>query len=252
MPILPLTYGVTNKEIISIIKSVLNNEELRIKEYLPQRIIEKYKLCSIDYAIRNIHNSTSKEALKIALYRIVFEEFLILQLGLFMFKNGATEVEGIKFNRDENLDNILKALPFKLTNAQNRALNEIIEDMQSNKVMNMISTRGCRFWKNCSSHFGTSKLCFKWISRCINAQSEILAEQHYISLSETLKPFGMEIELLVGSLTKKQKEKVLERVKNKEIDILIGTHALIEDKVEFNNLGIVITDEQHSLCKTKK
>ena len=75
-----LTYGVTNKEIISIIKSVLSNEELKIKEYLPQRIIEKYKLCSIDYAIRNIHNPTSKEALKIALYRIVFEEFLILTI----------------------------------------------------------------------------------------------------------------------------------------------------------------------------
>lgn len=245
MPIYPLTYGVTNKEIISIIKSVLNNEELRIKEYLPQRIIEKYKLCSIDYAIRNIHNPTSKEALKIALYRIVFEEFLILQLGLFMFKNGTTEVEGIKFNRDENLDNILKALPFKLTNAQNRALNEIIEDMQSNKVMNRLVQGDVGSGKTVVALLALANCVLNGYQGALMAPTEILAEQHYISLSETLKPFGMEIELLVGSLTKKQKEKVLERVKNKEIDILIGTHALIEDKVEFNNLGIVITDEQH-------
>ena len=245
MPIYPLTYGVTNKEIISIIKSVLNNEELRIKEYLPQRIIEKYKLCSIDYAIRNIHNPTSKEALKIALYRIVFEEFLILQLGLFMFKNGTTEVEGIKFNRNENLDNILKALPFKLTNAQNRALNEIIEDMQSNKVMNRLVQGDVGSGKTVVALLALANCVLNGYQGALMAPTEILAEQHYISLSETLKPFGMEIELLVGSLTKKQKEKVLERVKNKEIDILIGTHALIEDKVEFNNLGIVITDEQH-------
>ena len=209
MPIYPLTYGVTNKEIISIIKSVLNNEELRIKEYLPQRIIEKYKLSSIDYAIRNIHNPTSKEALKIALYRIVFEEFLILQLGLFMFKNGTTEVEGIKFNRDENLNNILKALPFKLTNAQNRALNEIIEDMQSNKVMNRLVQGDVGSGKTVVALLALANCVLNGYQGALMAPTEILAEQHYISLSETLKPFGMEIELLVGSLTKKQKEKVI-------------------------------------------
>ena len=220
MPIYPLTYGVTNKEIISIIKSILNNEEIRIKEYLPQRIIEKYKLCNIDYAIRNIKNPTSKEALKIALY-------------------------GIKFNRDKNLDKILNALPFKLTNAQNRALNEIIEDMESSKVMNRLVQGDVGSGKTVVALLALANCVLNGYQGALMAPTEILAEQHYISLSETLKPFGMEIELLVGSLTKKQKEKVLERVKNKEIDILIGTHALIEDKVEFNNLGIVITDEQH-------
>ena len=182
MPIYPLTYGVTNKEIISIIKSVLNNEELRIKEYLPQRIIDKYKLCSIDYAIRNIHNPTSKEALKIALYRIVFEEFLILQLGLFMFKNGTTEVEGIKFNRDENLDNILKALPFKLTNAQNRALNEIIEDMQSNKVMNRLVQGDVGSGKTVVALLALANCVLNGYQGALMAPTEILAEQHYISL----------------------------------------------------------------------
>src|SRR5699024_5666157 len=100
MPRYQLTHVVTNKGIISIIKSILNNGEIRIEEYLPQRIIEKHKLCKIDYAIRNIHSTTSKAALKIALYRIIFEEFLMLQLRLFMFKNGTTEGDSIKFKRD--------------------------------------------------------------------------------------------------------------------------------------------------------
>ncbi len=245
MPIYPLTFGVTNKEIMSIIKSVLSNKELVIKEYLPKTIIDKYKLCSIDYAIKNIHAPSSKENFKIALYRIIFEEFLILQLGLFMFKNGVTEVEGIKFEENDKLKDIIDSLPFKLTKAQNRALNEIIEDMQSSKVMNRLVQGDVGSGKTVVALLALANCVLNGYQGALMAPTEILAEQHYISLTETLKEFGMNVELLVGSLTKKQKEKVLERVKNKEIDILIGTHALIEDNVEFNNLGIVITDEQH-------
>ncbi len=245
MPIYPLTYGITNKEIISIIKTVLTDKELKIKEYLPQRIIEKYHLCSIDYAVRNIHDPSSKEALKIALYRIIFEEFLILQLGLFMFKNGVSEVEGIKFKENKKLDDVLKSLPFKLTGAQDRALNEIIKNMESEKAMNRLVQGDVGSGKTVVALLALADCVLNGYQGALMAPTEILAEQHYISLTETLEPFGMNVDLLVGSLTKKQKEKVLERVKNKEIDILIGTHALIEDKVEFNNLGLVITDEQH-------
>ena len=245
MPIYPLTFGVTNKEIISIIKSVLSNKELIIKEYLPKGIIDKYKLCSIDYAIRNIHSPSNKESFKIALYRIIFEEFLILQLGLFMFENGVTEVEGIKFEENEKLKDIISSLPFKLTKAQNRALNEIIEDMKSPKVMNRLVQGDVGSGKTVVALLTLANCVLNGYQGALMAPTEILAEQHYISLTETLKEFGMNVELLVGSLTKKQKEKVLERVKNKEIDILIGTHALIEDKVEFDRLGLVITDEQH-------
>ncbi|WP_353654887.1 ATP-dependent DNA helicase RecG [Clostridium sp. CCUG 7971] len=245
IPIYPLTYGVTNKDIISIIKNVLSDKELKIKEYLPQRITEKYKLCSIDYAIKNIHSPSSKEALKIALYRIVFEEFLILQLGLFMFKNGVDEVNGIKFKKHEKLEEILKSLPFKLTGAQERALYEIIQDMNSDKLMNRLVQGDVGSGKTVVALLALANCVLNGYQGALMAPTEILAEQHYISLTETLEKFGMKVELLVGSLTKKQKENVLERVKNNEVDILIGTHALIEDKVEFNKLGLVITDEQH-------
>ncbi|MEF9990893.1 MAG: ATP-dependent DNA helicase RecG [Romboutsia sp.] len=245
MPIYPLTYGVTNKEIISIIKSVLSDKELKINEYMPKRIIDKHKLCSIDYAVKNIHNPTSKEALKIALYRIVFEEFLILQLGLFIFKNGVTESEGLKFENNKELSRIRNSLPFKLTNAQSRALKEITEDMESKKVMNRLVQGDVGSGKTVVALLALANCVLNGYQGALMAPTEILAEQHYMSLTETLQDFGVNVELLVGSLTKKQKEKVLERAKNNEIDILIGTHALIEDKVEFNNLGIVITDEQH-------
>ena len=162
-----------------------------------------------------------------------------------MFKNGVIEVEGIKFEENEKLKDIISSLPFKLTKAQNRALNEIIEDMKSPKVMNRLVQGDVGSGKTVVALLTLANCVLNGYQGALMAPTEILAEQHYISLTETLKEFGMNVELLVGSLTKKQKEKVLERVKNKEIDILIGTHALIEDKVEFDRLGLVITDEQH-------
>lgn len=245
MPIYPLTYGLTNKELINIVKTVFSNEQVYIKEYLPNKIIQKYKLCSIDFAVKNIHSPTNKESLKVALYRLVFEEFLMLQLGLFLFKNGVTEKSGVKFEKEQNLVKILNSLPFKLTNAQNRALNEIIDDMNCEKVMNRLVQGDVGSGKTVVALLALANCVLNGYQGALMAPTEILAEQHFISLNETLSPFGINVGLLVGSLTKKQKESVLQRVKDNEIDILIGTHALIEDKVEFNNLGIVITDEQH-------
>lgn len=245
MPIYQLTYGLTNKELINIVKTVFNNEQVYIKEYLPNKIIQKYKLCSIDFAVKNIHAPVNKESLKVALYRLVFEEFLMLQLGLFLFKNGVVEKTGINFEKNQKLEKVLNSLPFKLTNAQNRALNEIIEDMNCEKVMNRLVQGDVGSGKTVVALLALANCVLNGYQGALMAPTEILAEQHYISLNETLSQFGMSVGLLVGSLTKKQKESVLQKVKDNEIDILIGTHALIEDKVEFNNLGIVITDEQH-------
>ncbi|PBD76792.1 ATP-dependent DNA helicase RecG [Clostridioides difficile] len=245
MPVYQLTYGVTNKEIMSIIRTVLEDKELIIQEYMPQRIIEKYRLCSIDFAVRNIHSPSSKESLKIALYRIVFEELLILQLGLFVFKSGRNKEDGIKFETSKDLKKIISALPFKLTKAQNRALDEIIQDMNLEKIMNRLVQGDVGSGKTVVALLALANCVLNGYQGALMAPTEILAGQHYISLTESLKDFGINVGLLIGSLTKKQKDKVLEQIKNNEIDILIGTHALIEDKVEFNNIGLVITDEQH-------
>ncbi|MCV2269575.1 ATP-dependent DNA helicase RecG [Clostridioides difficile] len=245
MPVYQLTYGVTNKEIMSIIRTVLEDKDLIIQEYMPQRIIEKYRLCSIDFAVRNIHSPSSKESLKIALYRIVFEELLILQLGLFVFKSGRNKEDGIKFETSKDLKKIISALPFKLTKAQNRALDEIIQDMNLEKIMNRLVQGDVGSGKTVVALLALANCVLNGYQGALMAPTEILAGQHYISLTESLKDFGINVGLLIGSLTKKQKDTVLEQIKNNEIDILIGTHALIEDKVEFNNIGLVITDEQH-------
>ncbi|SJR49851.1 ATP-dependent DNA helicase recG [Clostridioides difficile] len=245
MPVYQLTYGVTNKEIMSIIRTALEDKELIIQEYMPQRIIEKYRLCSIDFAVRNIHSPSSKESLKIALYRIVFEELLILQLGLFVFKSGRNKEDGIKFETSKDLKKIISALPFKLTKAQNRALDEIIQDMNLEKIMNRLVQGDVGSGKTVVALLALANCVLNGYQGALMAPTEILAGQHYISLTESLKDFGINVGLLIGSLTKKQKDTVLEQIKNNEIDILIGTHALIEDKVEFNNIGLVITDEQH-------
>ena len=244
-PVYPLTYGLSNKELQGIIRSVLTKEEFKVKEYLPTYILEKYKLCGIDFAVRNIHSPSNKEALKIALYRLVFEEFLILQLGLFYFKNGVNESSGIEFKEHEKLNDIIESLPFKLTKAQNRALSEITQDMTSSKVMNRLVQGDVGSGKTVVALLALASAVLNGYQGALMAPTEILASQHYDSFKEILERFNIKSELLVGSLTKKQKEKVLEKVKNQEVDILIGTHALIEDKVEFKNLGIVITDEQH-------
>ena len=244
-PVYPLTYGLSNKELQGIIRSVLTKEEFKVKEYLPTYILEKYKLCGIDFAVRNIHSPSNKEALKIALYRLVFEEFLILQLGLFYFKSGVNESSGIEFKENEKLNDIIESLPFKLTKAQNRALSEITQDMTSSKVMNRLVQGDVGSGKTVVALLALASAVLNGYQGALMAPTEILASQHYDSFKEILERFNIKSELLVGSLTKKQKEKVLEKVKNQEVNILIGTHALIEDKVEFKNLGIVITDEQH-------
>lgn len=244
-PVYPLTYGLSNKELQGMIRTVLVKEEFKVEEYLPTYLLEKYKLCGIDFAIRNIHSPSSKEALKIALYRLVFEEFLILQMGLFYFKSGINESSGIEFDEKEKLKDIINSLPFNLTKAQSRALNEIINDMTSSKIMNRLVQGDVGSGKTVVALLALANVVLNGYQGALMAPTEILASQHYDSFKEILESFNIKSELLVGSLTKKQKEKLLQKVKNQEIDILIGTHALIEDKVEFKNLGMVITDEQH-------
>lgn len=244
-PIYSLTYGLTNKELCNYFSNVFEKNNVEIEEYLPEYIIKKYNLCDINYAIKNIHNPTSKEALKVSLYRIVFEEFFVLQLGLFLFKGGNKEVCGIKFEESKHLKNIKESLPFKLTNAQNNALDDILSDMKSNKPMNRLVQGDVGSGKTVVALLSLCNAVLNNYQGVFMAPTEILARQHFESFSEILGKFNFRIELLVGSLTKKKKNEILEKLKNNEIDILIGTHALIEDNVCFSNLGLVITDEQH-------
>ena len=245
MPVYPLSYGITNKDIMNTVRMVFENKDIRIPEYMPEHLMKKYRLCGIEYAIKNIHFPKDKESLKVALYRLIFEELLVLQLGLFMYKGGSSDKKGIVFKRDSRLDDVLESLPFKLTRAQSRALNEIIDDMCSEKVMNRLVQGDVGSGKTVVALLALAECVFNGYQGALMAPTEILAQQHYESFTETFEDIGINVELLTGSVTKKQKEGILQRVKDGEVDILIGTHALIEDNVEFENIGLVITDEQH-------
>ena len=245
LPVYPLSYRITNKDIMNTVRMVFENKDIKIPEYMPEYLLKKYRLCGIEYAIKNIHFPKDKESLKIALYRLIFEELLVLQLGLFMYKGGSSNEKGITFKRDSRLDDVLESLPFKLTKAQNRALNEIIDDMCSEKVMNRLVQGDVGSGKTVVALLALAECVFNGYQGALMAPTEILAQQHYESFTETFEDIGISVELLTGSVTKKQKEGILQRVKNGEVDILIGTHALIEDNVEFENIGLVITDEQH-------
>lgn len=245
VPVYPLSYGVTNKDIMNTVRMVFENKDIKIPEYMPEYLLKKYRLCGIEYAIKNIHFPKDKESLKIALYRLIFEELLVLQLGLFMYKGGSSDEKGILFKRNQRLDEVLKSLPFSLTRAQNRALNEIIDDMCSEKVMNRLVQGDVGSGKTVVALLALAECVFNGYQGALMVPTEILAQQHYESFTETFEDIGINVELLTGSVTKKQKEGILQRARDGEIDILIGTHALIEDNVEFKNIGLVITDEQH-------
>lgn len=246
LPIYPLTEGMTNNELIRIVNLALNNNLKYIEDILPEEIIEKYNLLGVNESIKNIHNPSNSELLKRSRYRLVFEELLILQLGLFIIKNKSYSNEtGITFNRTDELEEFIKSLPFSLTKAQNKVLSEIEEDMDKPIQMNRLVQGDVGSGKTIVAVLAMFRAVKAKYQAAMMAPTEILATQHFESLSSYFEQYGIRCQLLVGSLTNKAKEKVLDDLKQGNIDIIIGTHAIIQEHVEFYNLGLAITDEQH-------
>lgn len=245
VPVYSLTYGVSNKDVMGVIRNVFENSDVRIKEYLPKELISKYNMCDINFAIKSMHFPIRKEDLKVAMFRLIFEEFLFMQLGLFSIKGGNSTVRGIEFEHRSKLDEIEDSLPFRLTKAQKRALNEIIDDMKSPKVMNRLVQGDVGSGKTVVAQLALANVVLNGYQGAYMAPTEILAKQHYESFTEFFRDKDIKVEILTGSTRKKEGQEILERLSAGDIDILIGTHALIEDRVEFKKLGLVITDEQH-------
>ena len=245
VPVYPLTYGVSNKDVMGVIRNIFENTDVMIKEYLPSNIVNNYNMCDINFAIRSMHFPIRKEDLKIAMFRLIFEEFLFMQLGLFSIKGGNNLVNGIEFKSSSKLDEIEGSLSFRLTKAQKKALNEIIDDMKSPKVMNRLVQGDVGSGKTVVAQLALANAVLNGYQGAYMAPTEILAKQHFESFENFFRDKGIKVEILTGSTKKKQAEGILENLKKGEIDILIGTHSLIEDRVEFKKLGLVITDEQH-------
>lgn len=243
-PIYPLTAGLKNGAIAKLISELLDKKYV-LPEVLSTSLKQKYGLYEINYALEQIHRPGSLEAISEARKRLIFEELFMLQLALLTMRNqNFVEKRGIEF-KDTNYDEFLKMLPFELTKAQTRVLDEIMKDMASDKSMNRLVQGDVGSGKTIVAAIAMYVAVKNGYQASLMAPTTILAKQHYEELNRYFSKFNMTVELLTGSTTKKNKEIILEKLKKGEIDILIGTNALVSDNVEFKNAGLIITDEQH-------
>ena len=246
IPLYPLTNGMTQNVLRGIIESAINLCNNQFEEFIPSWIRKEYNICEINFAIDNIHFPEKDEDFMTARHRIAFQELLLLQLGLLNLKElGKKDDKGLSFNIDEHIEDFTSKLPFELTNAQKRAWEEIKKDMESPKAMNRLVQGDVGSGKTVVAAMAMYKAIKNGYQASMMAPTAILATQHYEGISKMMEPFGIKCALFTSALTKKQKEVLIEQLKNGEIDIAIGTHALIEENIEFKNVGLVITDEQH-------
>ena len=248
IPIYPLTFSLTQNTLRKIIENGLQEVKQQggLQETLPEYILEKYKLEKINESTNNIHFPKEFEDFKKARKRLVFEELLSTQLALLQLKNSnLTDKKGIQFNAEVCMSDVINTLPFNLTKAQLRVLQEIDENMESEKSMNRLLQGDVGSGKTIVAMISAYKAVKSGYQAAILAPTAILAVQHLNNFQKILEKFDIKCELLISGITKKKKEDILERLKNGEIDILIGTHAMLEQNVEFKNLGLVVTDEQH-------
>lgn len=245
IPIYPSTYNLSQNILRKIIENALEEANV-LPETIPEYLIKEYKLMDINEATKQIHFPNSFEDYNRARTRLVFEELLIMQLALLTFKtNYDKDKKGISFSTDAKMSEIIDSLPFKLTNAQSRVLEEIDKDMESKKMMNRLLQGDVGSGKTAVAMCAAFKAVRSNYQAAVMVPTAILATQHYQNFKKTMDKFDIRCELLISGMAKKQKEKILEELKQGKIDIIIGTHALLQENVEFNKLGLVITDEQH-------
>lgn len=237
-----------SRAIQNMIATILDLQKTPIPETLSQEIIDKAHLISLDQALRNIHFPSSAEMLRQAEFRLKFEELFYLQLNILrVTKYREKRLGGFSFSKVGNYFNnfYYENLPYELTNAQKRVVKEIRQDTNNGKQMNRLLQGDVGSGKTLVALLAMLIALDNGYQAALMAPTEILATQHYETLSEFLDGLNINIKLLTGSTKKKAREKILPAVKNGEIQILVGTHALLEATVDFANLGIVIIDEQH-------
>ena len=246
IPIYPLTYELKQTTLRRIIENGLLEVKEQLPETLPEYILKENNLWDINNTIERIHFPVEFSDFNKARERLVFEELLTTQLALLKLKNNYEhETDGIQFSKDVYMSDVINILPFKLTKAQLRVLEEIDRDMESNKPMNRLLQGDVGSGKTVVAMISAYKAVKSGYQATIMAPTAILASQHLESFQGILEELGIRVELLISSVTKKKKTEILEKLQNGEIDILIGTHAILEENVVFKNLGLVVTDEQH-------
>ncbi len=244
MPIYPLTAGLSNNLISRTVRQALDACLDELPELLPAELRERYGLCDAVTAYRGIHAPDSFEALNSARHRLIFEEFFIFSVGLSLLRTGRDEKRRLPLEIPD-LRTLEAALPFSLTGAQRRAIEEIAADLSSGSVMNRLVQGDVGSGKTVVAAAAAWITAKNGQQAALMAPTEILAEQHAKGLASMLQPLGVRVLLLTGSMNPAQKKTVRAAISAHEADLIIGTHALISESTDFANLGLVIADEQH-------
>ncbi len=244
MPIYPLTAGITQLVLSRSVRQGLDACRDLLPDVLPDHVRQEHHLCYVNYAYENIHFPDSPEALEVARRRLVFEELFLLSCGLTRLRHRRKDVEGPAC-RSADLSLFCEKLPFTLTGAQRRAIDDAVADMTGGRPMNRL----------CQGDVGSGKTmvaaaCIWFAAQsgwqsAMMAPTEILARQHYENLAPLFARFGLTCALLTGSTRAKERRQILKRLADGELDVCIGTHALLTEDVVYRRLGLVVTDEQH-------
>lgn len=244
-PVYPLTEGITNHTVSKAIKQIFSELNFA-KDYIPKVIAREYELLDRTKAIKEVHFPKDRESMMKARQRLVFDEFFLYSLALRKLKEKKTQIlSEYRMTEQPECGQLIKALPYPLTNAQLRVWEEIKTDLKGAYVMNRLIQGDVGSGKTVLAVLALLMAVKNGYQACFMVPTEVLAKQHYKSLSGLLTEFGVRNTLLVGSMTAKEKREAYELIKAHKTDIIIGTHALIQEKVEYDNLGLVITDEQH-------
>lgn len=244
-PVYHTIKGLKNNQIGNYIASALK-EVSSIEDFIPEYLQEKYQFINKKDAIKIIHAPKNIEEVKKARLCLIYEEFFVFMLKINYLKNKNKEVLGTaKVFDEEKVNSFIENLPFALTKDQITAVEECLSDLKSSKKMNRLLQGDVGSGKTIVATTIMYATVLSGYQSALMAPTEILAKQHYETIKKLVEPYHIKVELLVGSMKKKEHNQIIERLKSGEIDILIGTHALISEDVTFQNLGLVITDEQH-------
>ncbi|MDO5062240.1 MAG: ATP-dependent DNA helicase RecG [Peptostreptococcaceae bacterium] len=244
-PIYPLTAGLTNTDVQKAVTQALEQVRLGLYENIPLEIREKRQLAPMEFALRNVHFPKGLEELKIARYRFVYEDFFLLQTYILMMKKLGEKQKAFELMRYEEADNFVQNLSFELTSAQKKVLEDIDRDLGRSYPMQRLVQGDVGSGKTIIAFYASYCAFLNGYQSTIMVPTEILAKQHYHSAMELFAHTPLRIRLLIGSMTKKEKEKVYQEIAAHECDLVIGTHALIQEKVVFPKLALAVTDEQH-------
>ena len=248
VPIYPLSENLNYKVLVKAIKTAFENYNNQLVDTIPYELRQKRNLMDKREAVKEVHFPSSTDKKDQARYSLVYEEFFLMQLQLAINRanaKNAKDVKPLKIKKNGLVSRFIKSLPFELTNAQQRAVNEILSDLRSDEPMQRLLQGDVGSGKTVVALILLLASVENGYQAAIMAPTEILARQHFETVSKLLLPLNIRSTLLIGSMSKKTKDKAYQDILNGQSDIIIGTHAILQDNLEYSNLGAIVIDEQH-------